>query len=174
MTKQTKLAVRLPKVEDHPIFAEVAKAYDDCGPLDGRFHRGEGDTTLSDEDRFEALADLSMEVRNLGFRASKPVTPKIAAAIMKQLVDGYNEFSWRQLLLLPSDCKVTLAREGSVCIYVQPGKTKLPTRGKLKASEYDLLKRTVYDSDPMHSGTYSKHRPTPYGGFEGEVRIWWD
>jgi hypothetical protein len=114
-----------------------------------------------------------MEVRNLGFRASKAVSPKTAAAIMEKLVDNYNGFSWKYLLKLPDDCKVVLAREGSVCIYVQPGKTKLPTRSKMNASEYDKLDKDEYAADDIHKGLY-RGRPTPYGGYKGEVRIWWD
>lgn len=162
------------RIENHAIFAEVAKAYDDCGPLDERFRRGEGDQTLSDDERFSALADVAMENRNLGFRASKAVSPKMAAAIMEKVCPGYNGFEPKYIAMLPADCKVVLAREGSVCIYVQKGKIKLPTRTKLHASEYDTETSDVYGNDELHAGGYNKDHPTPYGGFKGEVRIWWD
>ena len=160
-------------IEDHPIYAEVAKAYADCGPVEERFERGEGDISLSDNERFEALVDETMEIRNLGFRASQAVDPATAQAIMEKIVPSYNEFKPNLLGLLPDDCKVVIAREGSVCIYVQRGDKKIPSRSKLKASEYDLLNETVYNTREHYKGG-TRHRPTPYGGFQGELRIWWD
>jgi hypothetical protein len=164
-------------IAEHPIFDEVLKAYADCGPVDEQFERGEGDTSLSDEARFEALVDEAMTHRNLSFRASQAVDPKTAQAIMEKACPGYNAFRPKFLGLLPDDCQVTLAREGSVCIYVRPGKSKIPTRSKLKADEYSVLKEDTFaigyhKGDPSRAGC--DHGSTDYGGYKGEIRIWWD
>lgn len=71
-----------------------------------------------------------------------------AMAIMKQaLPGGYNEFKAELIDKLPSDAKIQIAREGSVCLYVKTS-TK-PSRLSLKADE-------LMEVEP---GTY---------------RIWWD
>ncbi len=160
-------------IQDHPIYKEVVKAYDDCGPLQERFDSGKGNKNLSNDDRFEQLANEAMEVRNLGFRASESVTPEIARAIMDKVCPGYNEFESSLLSLLPDDCGVVLAREGSVCIYVQKGKKPIPSRTKLKANEYNVLEETAYNVREYCKGGHPD-RPTPCGGFKGELRIWWD
>jgi hypothetical protein len=160
-------AGRLPS----KILKEVAKAYADCGRLGKQVERSE--RSESDECRFAQLYNEALAQRNLGFRASQAVTPKVAAAIMSRIVPAYNDFRADLLLLLPDDCEVVIARENSVCIYVKPGKTKLPSRKKLKADEYGVLNKTEYDNDEFHSGG-THYKKTPYGGYKGEVRIWWD
>lgn len=86
--------------------------------------------------------------RNLSFLASEAVDPKTAAEIMtKACPDGYNNFEAELLTLFPDDAKIWIAREGSVCIYVESA-SKLPTRKQLQADEYDVK--------------------------NGRLRIWWD
>lgn len=79
--------------------AEVDKAYADCWKPGG----------------FE----VTSRERNLNFRASESVPRDEAVKIMRHAVPGcYNAFTADLLLKLPEDCNVTLAREYSVCVYV--------------------------------------------------------
>lgn len=57
--------------------------------------------------------------RNLDFRASEYVRKWEAIRILEKYVFKYNDFEWSALTHLPEDCKIALAREGSVCIYVK-------------------------------------------------------
>ena len=91
----------LSPIEDHPVYAEVARAY--------------GDDPV------------------MMFRASAAVSPKMAQAIMEKACPEYNAFEPGFLGTFPDDCKITLAREYGVCVYVQPGKKKLPPGNKLWA-----------------------------------------
>lgn len=88
----------------------------------------------------------SERIRQLEWKASQAVTRDEAVEIM-QLVcpGGYNAFHAGRLQLLPEDCKVTLARAMSVCIYVD------------RALEEDSRMR----ADDWHAGRNS-------------TRIWWD
>ena len=94
------------------------------------------------------------EKRNLNFRASDSVSIDEAIKILSVALDcpstecSYNNFKASLLRHLPSDSQITLAREGSVCIYV-----------KTKENIEDL--QTVLDADELHSQN-------------GEYRIWWD
>lgn len=110
--------------------------------------------------------------RNLHFRASQGCSPEMAEAIMEEVCPEYNLFKARFLGLLPSDCTVTLAREGSVCIYVRKGETKIPTRSKLKADEYNVLSEDTFGKD--HYAAANNSDKSDYGGYKGELRIWWD
>lgn len=115
--------------QEEQVLAEVKQAYIDC--WSGKPY---GET--------ESL-------RKLDFRASAAVNPKTAAAIMKQAVPhGYNDFEADVLNAL-GDCKITLAREGSVCIYVDRA---------LTVSEKNALSPDEYD----------------WYGEDGEWRLWWD
>jgi hypothetical protein len=108
---------------------EVALAYSDC----------HGDKPFEETEK----------TRNLSFRASAPVSRDEAVRIMEKYVPGYNAFSPSLLEHLPKDSQVTIAREGSVCVYVK-SKTKLSlVEGtKLLADEVDDV--------------------------EGMTRLWWD
>ena len=110
------------------ILKETKAAYSDCNKLDGKV------------------------TRNLNFRASEPVSVADAVKVMSSAIDGgYNEFEPRLLKRLPKDSQVTLAREGSVCVYVR-------TAEKLNVEdEADLLKA---DEVVLRSN--------------GEYRMWWD
>lgn len=90
--------------------------------------------------------------RNLDFRASASVSRDEAIAILKEAItNGYNEFVPELLEKLPPDARVTIAREGSVCVYVNG---TLPPdsayQDSLKADEMD------------------------YNAARHETRIWWD
>jgi hypothetical protein len=90
------------------------------------------------------------QLRDLDFRASEPVSRDEAREIMQEAIpNSYNAFQARLLLQLPADSRVTIAREGSVCIYV---KGKLPDR---------LCQSMLADEF-----TYDPARD--------ETRIWWD
>lgn len=131
------------------LYREVCVAYADCS-----------------EDYFEN----SLKIRNLRFRARQAVDPKMAQEIMERACPYYNKFEAEFLGLFPDDCKIVLAREGSVCIYVQPGEKKLPTINSLHADEYDVMEQTTY-GDKHHGLSEQKSN---YGGYKNEVRIWWD
>jgi len=103
-------------VQDKKILEEVKQAYIDA---------------WSDK-CFDEVEPL----RNLDFRASEPVSPKVAVQIMKKAVpNGYNDFT-PDLLDVLDDCQVTLAREGSVCIYVDRELTR-DERKALSPDEYN-------------------------------------
>jgi hypothetical protein len=88
----------------------------------------------------------AMSRRNLNWRASAPVTRDEAISIMQETCPSYNEFEPNLLKKLPANASVTLAREGSVCIYVD--KVGAATAKNMKADEWHAK--------------------------DGEVRIWWD
>ena len=66
-----------------------------------------------------------------------------AMKIMKQaLPGGYNEFKAELIDKLPSDAKIQLGREYSVCLYVKTN-TK-PSKASLKADELDEVEPGLY------------------------------
>jgi hypothetical protein len=89
-----------------------------------------------------------MDLRNLNFKASHPVTPLEAFFIFNKWCPNYNGFGCEVIKLLPEDSKVTIAREGSVCIYVSRAKLTARMASKMKADEFT-----------NENGTY---------------RLWWD
>lgn len=94
---------------------------------------------------------LSKSRRNLDFRSKNSVSLIEAIEIMKLAVErGYNNFEPECLSALPRDCNVWLAREGSVCIYVDR-----------ELSSNDLLNLRCDEYDP------SDESPNVY-------RVWWD
>jgi hypothetical protein len=112
-----------------------------------------------------AYSDLWMDnhkeaykIRSLGFRASEPVSKDETIRIFNKYVPrGYNEFCSELLENLPDDSKVTIAREGSVCIYVSSEELN-----NKSSKMQDLLYR-VLQADEFHFNEDS-----------GEYRIWWD
>ena len=120
------------------VLKETKLAYADCNTPD--FNKG-------------------MRLRNLSFRASAPVPVADAVKIMTESLglksptqEGYNNFAPALLRRLPEGSKVTLAREGSVCVYVTPPK---------------LTEVTQKDADSMMADEF--HSQT-----DGTVRLWWD
>ena len=82
------------------------------------------------------------------WKSKTMLSVKDAMDIMKQaLPGGYNDFKAELIGKLPSDAKIQLGREGSVCLYVKT-KTK-PNKASLKADE-------LMEVEP------------------GTFRIWWD
>jgi hypothetical protein len=105
---------------DETVLDEVKKAYADC----------------NDPRPFE----VTMGIRNLNFKASEPVPRDIAIAILKESVpQGYNNFEAELLQHLPEDCIVTIAREGSVCIYVHGNPVEMPSGEMMSADECDTV-----------------------------------
>lgn len=95
-----------------------------------------------------AYGDLNdLKDRNLNFKASAFVSRDEAFAILDETVKGYNEFRPALINYFHKDHKIQIAREGSVCLYVQ-GKD-LPSQRELGADEYDVME-------------------------DGTTRIWWD
>jgi hypothetical protein len=106
----------------------VRQAYSDCHPRD----------------------DNPLQDRNLNFRAAAAVPLADAVEILAAAVpDGYNNFQAANLKLLPPACQVVIAREGSVCIYVE---------GQLTAHDAFGLEADEFSFDPDSN----------------ETRIWWD
>ncbi len=118
------------KITEHPIYKEVAEAYFDCLHL-------------------KAPWEQVQERRNLSFRASQTVDRDTAIAIIEAIVPGYNGFDVEQLANLPEERMVTIAREGSVCLYV---------KGKLTPSKWYRLGCSEVDYDKQTD----------------ETRLWWD
>ncbi len=88
--------------------------------------------------------------RNLNFRASQPVSRDEAREILQEAIPrGYNAFQASLLLQLPGEARITIAREGSVCIYVQ-GQLPETLQRPLLADEWN------------------------YNSRRDETRIWWD
>jgi hypothetical protein len=83
--------------------------------------------------------------RRLEFRAEQPVSRDEAVAILWEVVPEYNAFDPDQLGLLP-DQPIVLARELSVCVYVQG--PPFPQPAGLLCQEFAYR--------------------------NGETRIWWD
>ena len=91
----------------------------------------------------KAYADCSMpfeqgsRIRQLMFRASYPVSRDEAKQVFEEAnVLGYNNFSPELLDKFPENCLITIAREYSVCIYVQG--SNLPSAEEVLADEYDV------------------------------------
>ena len=82
------------------------------------------------------------------WKSKTMLSVKDAMSIMQQaLPDGYNDFRAELIGKLPSDAKIQLGREYSVCLYVKTN-TK-PSKASLKADE-------LHEVEP------------------GLYRIWWD
>ena len=111
----------------------------------------------------KAYADANMDweqgykLRNLNYRAKSPISVTEAIQVMcealacKSDADAYNAFRPELLAELPLDAQVTLAREGSVCIYfttAKPVNVKRLQKNML-ADEFDLQD-------------------------DGSFRVWWD
>ena len=94
--------------------------------------------------------------RNLDFQADETVSPKEARAIMEEAVpDGYNEFTADLLSLFPDSCRIRLARELSVCIYI-----------------YDMARQNIADTANLPS--QSELCADEYSQVGDAIRIWWD
>jgi hypothetical protein len=96
-----------------------------------------------------------MRDRNLNFCHALAISKTAAVKIMKKAIpDGYNEFDAELLDQLPRESRIRIAREGSVCVYVEtPNGSQINQEG-LKADEFDLY-QTNSDGTQTH-------------------RIWWD
>jgi hypothetical protein len=110
--------------------AEVKTAYADCAPDAGQETYG---------------------IRKLDFRAPYSVSKEQAIQILrKEIPHGYNLFNAQLLKHLPDNARVTIAREGSVCIYV------------------------FLDGSPLHENKAMKYDEFYYNPQTQETRIWWD
>ncbi len=127
---------------------EVMAAYSDCNQESYKYGSGE---------------------RNLHFRASEQVSVDEAKRIMEKAIPGgYNAFRADLLDHLPPECKVEIAREYSVCIYVEftdeMFRHRRPTQGLIDAGE-EL--GTTMDADETQM-TFDCDN----GSFI--ARFWWD
>lgn len=76
--------------------------------------------------------------RNLNFRASQAVTRDQAIEILTDAKVIYNDFRPELLKKFPVDCRIVIAREMSVAIYVQGG-GRLPSASAVHADERDQV-----------------------------------
>lgn len=77
------------------------------------------------------------------WKSKTMLSVKDAMDIMKQaLPGGYNDFKAELIGKLPSDSKIQLGREGSVCLYVKT--SSKPSKASLKADELDMVEKNVY------------------------------
>jgi hypothetical protein len=116
-----------------------------------QFEQVKSEVTLAYIDcniNIKILSEHAKEIRNLDFRASACVSPEEAFNILTDAgVDSYNGFDVDVLKKLPKESRIRIAREGSVCLYVEGD--GLPSKEELVADEYD-------EWEP------------------GVTRIWWD
>ncbi len=105
----------------------------------------------------DAYADCHLESqlegnlrRNLSFKASESVSKNEAIRIMEAYVVGYNNFEPSQISFLPEDSKIIIAREGSVCLYIEGDITKQIRRKNMRFDECDYKKEI------------------------NQTRLWWD
>lgn len=116
---------------------EVSKAYADCW---GQKNFTETEYT-----------------RNLNFRASSPVSREEAFNLLEKYVPGgYNAFVPKMVNKLPIDSSITIAREGSVCLYVSSN--ELNKSQELLDKLQKFLEADEFD----------------YYEDKNEYRIWWD
>ena len=103
--------------------------------------------------REELIKAYCEKARVFTYRASAAVSPTEAHSIMvealSELGGAYNEFQVECLLTFPEDCKIVLAREYSVCLYVFRGEEDLPDGTKVAADAVDRQE-------------------------DGSIRYWWD
>ena len=78
--------------------------------------------------------------RNLNFCCPITVSLSQARRLMARYVSSYNEFLPKLLLALPATCRVRLARESSVCIYVETDAVldETKTRHETRCDEFNL------------------------------------
>lgn len=96
--------------------------------------------------------EIAKDLRNLDFRATYEVSVPDAVSIMTQALGldnandmGYNAFSPSLLNFLPADCKVIIAREGSVCVYVETNEELTQKlANKMSADEFNKTSHKLY------------------------------
>jgi hypothetical protein len=92
--------------------------------------------------------DEGSKIRELDFRSGGQLTRDAAADLMSKAVpNGYNDFRADSIRSLPKTCRIEIAREGSVCLYVW--NAGLAACRRLKADECDKQG-------------------------DGSIRLWWD
>lgn len=89
--------------------------------------------------------DKGQKIRNLNYRASREVDKDTAVEILTAALGAktpedasYNNFCPSLLNKLPDDSRIWIAREGSVCIYVET-KSKVDERKLSRQLEADEL-----------------------------------
>lgn len=82
---------------------------------------------------------VASKLRNLDTKAQYAVSRQEAYDIVSEFITGYNAFTPKLILQLPEDSKITIAREGSVCLYVETEEplTDLVENGFCDELDYD-------------------------------------
>lgn len=125
---------------------EVMAAYSDCNQDSYKYGSGE---------------------RNLHFRASEQVSVEEAQRIMEKAIPGgYNAFKADLLDHLPTECKVQIAREYSVCIYVEF------TEEVSRPSLFDAGRDAWAAMNAAEVDRVQEYSDVTTDGFI--VRFWWD
>ena len=124
MSTNPTISIRAPKLSKTPNSCaqaerDLAAAYSDCD----KHH-----------------SNSYIHERNLNF--CSPVTVSLAEArrLLARYVSSYNEFAPKLLLVLPKTCRVRLARESSVCLYVETKEVlnEAKIRHDTRCDEFDL------------------------------------
>lgn len=112
----------------------------------------------------EADMRAGYATRNLQFRAPGPLPVSEAMPLMDEALNGsaYNEFRAELLALLPASAQVTIAREGSVTIYVAGNPLNIA-----EANRYSY-------STNAHSNPKLMADEISYDAEADLTRIWWD
>lgn len=129
-------ASEFPNFDIYDIEEEIKKAYADCWM-----------------DSFQEAS----KIRNLNFRASLSYPKEYCKELLNKYVKSYNAFTPDLLDHLPKDSCITIAREGSVCIYVNSETIN-------KFSEKEL--KELIENLSADEFEYIKDLE--------EYRIWWD
>lgn len=83
--------------------------------------------------------------RCLDFKSPKFFKKAQAKSILKKAVHGYNSFTYSCLDCLPEKAEISIAREGSVCLYIQNCKISRKMANKMSVDEFDWdAKRNCY------------------------------
>jgi hypothetical protein len=112
-------------------------------------------TFVNEAVRRSVLVAYNEDTRQLDFRAMSPVSIDVAVKIMAEALgvseneEGYNSFKPSILRKLPKGSQIILAREGSVCVYVQGN-----VKNTVKADEHEYIEARY----PLRNVT----------------RLWWD
>jgi hypothetical protein len=117
------------------VMKSVGMAYADCWISD--FYRAE-------------------KVRDLDFRAPYSLSKSDVIEVMNFWFNRYNRFVPDLLEHLPADSSITIAREGSVCMYVE---------------SKELIKFSYSELEGLREKMKADELDRIYGS---KIRIWWD
>jgi hypothetical protein len=100
--------------------------------------------------------EFAASTRDLNFRASYSLNPRDTSRIMVEAIpDGYNDYNQEVLLqvlnIIGKNARYYIAREGSPCLYIKPGRN-------VWGSDFSKLERLADEVSIGNNG----------------LRLWWD